>query len=383
MPINGWKNTCFEIIYFKLKLNMRIVLLIVIGIIFSFKINAQAHMIIYYHDGSVGDNIVSEIDSIVYTNVDPGPLAQFGNTGAYAITDTSMTVFTEVTSEGGSYVTNKGICWSTSPNPEVFVDDFNDVGPGIGFFETPLSGLPVFTTIYVRPYAVNSAGLVYGSEYTYNTLNSGAVVSNPGAGVTDVNGNNYTTIVLGNGQEWMSKNLQTLNYANGDPITNVTTNLEWSSMLFEGGYCSYDNSTANISDFGLLYNFYTIEDARNVCPANWHVPTNAELNYLMDYLGGIDFAGSKLKSTGNLANMNGLWESSNSGATNSSGFSGIPGGRRLETGGFNEILYTGFYWINLPNQASSALYYLTGNSEAVFVTFEDKKVGASIRCLKD
>lgn len=107
--------------------------------------------------------------------------------------------------------------------------------------------------------------------------------SNEPMTVTDIDGNVYKTVTIGN-QAWMAENLKVMRYRNGDAIPNVTGGTDWSN-LSTGAYCSYDNDDNNIDTYGLLYNWYAVDDSRNLAPEGWHVPTDEEWKELEMYLG--------------------------------------------------------------------------------------------------
>jgi len=116
--------------------------------------------------------------------------------------------------------------------------------------------------------------------------------------VTDYDGNVYNTVTIG-AQVWMQENLRTTNYQNGDIIPNVPDNVAWGDLI-TGGRCYYNNdSVAHASVYGLLYNWFAVNDNRQLCPSNWHVPTDAEWTVLSDYMGGLSVAGGKMKKVGN------------------------------------------------------------------------------------
>ena len=126
----------------------------------------------------------------------------------------------------------------------------------------------------------------------------------------------------------MTENLKVTHYRNGDEIQNVPE-AEWGGFGF-GIYGYYQNDSSNVENYGILYNIYAANDDRGICPEGWDVPTLDEWVELISYLG--ESAGGKLKSTGTIEAGNGLWYSPNTGATNESGFSAHPGGKR--GGGF-------------------------------------------------
>ena len=142
--------------------------------------------------------------------------------------------------------------------------------------------------------------------------------------VSDADGNTYGTIDL-LGQEWMSSNLRTTRYENGDLIPNVTNNVQWYSTD-NAAWRHYSDNAAFEADYGKLYNFYTVTDPRNVCPSGWHVPSEEEWDGLVTVLGGPEQAGGRLKETGTLQAGTGLWNAPNFGANNQIGFNARPAG---------------------------------------------------------
>lgn len=113
--------------------------------------------------------------------------------------------------------------------------------------------------------------------------------------VSDADGNVYHTIAIGP-QIWMAENLKTTKFRNGDPIPNITDVTAWENLT-SGAYCYYRNDIVNITTFGMLYNWYAVNDSRNIAPTGWHVPSDAEWSTLRSWLGGVTVAGGKLKST--------------------------------------------------------------------------------------
>jgi uncharacterized protein (TIGR02145 family) len=211
------------------------------------------------------------------------------------------------------------------------------------------------------------------SEWLNPNLNYGSV--------TDQDGNTYATIEIGT-QEWMAENLRTTTYSNGDPIPNVTDASQWSNLT-TGAWAHYANDSQCEVPYGKLYNWYTVADPRNVCPTGWHVPTDAEWTVLTDYLGGEDVAGGKMKTTGTIEAATGLWYSPNDLATNSSGFSGAPGGLRQFFGPYGKIGEFGYWWSSTEIVTSSAWYRFLSIYFGVGSPGYDKGGGFSVRCLRD
>ena len=194
----------------------------------------------------------------------------------------------------------------------------------------------------------------------------------------DIDGNIYDAVTIGT-QTWMKQNLNVTHYRNGDAIlTNITDNGAWSNLT-TGAYCNYNNDANNASTFGRLYNWYTVVDARNLCPTGWHVPSDVEWTTLITYLGGDHVAGGKLKEAG-LTH----WQSSNSGATNETGFTALPSGFRFVDGSYNDINHDGFWWSSTEYNTGEVwaryMHYGYGSTGSYWV---GKLTGFSVRCLKD
>ncbi|MFM9028156.1 MAG: fibrobacter succinogenes major paralogous domain-containing protein [Bacteroidota bacterium] len=214
------------------------------------------------------------------------------------------------------------------------------------------------------------------------------IISNPGKGITFDN-YRYSTIILGNGQEWFAENLRTATYANGDVIPNVIDSNLWGSGT-SGAWCHYANDAKFENLFGKLYNWIIVTDPRNVCPLGWHVPNESDWNSLIKYLDPEAdticehcnqslFAGGMIKSTGIE-----IWKSPNKGATNISGFSGLPGGYRLHSGSFSGIRGYAFWW-SATRQSDTESWSRPLNSVGSNIPKNDSYAGNgySIRCLKD
>ncbi|MCK4607706.1 MAG: fibrobacter succinogenes major paralogous domain-containing protein [candidate division Zixibacteria bacterium] len=209
--------------------------------------------------------------------------------------------------------------------------------------------------------------------------------------VTDCDGNVYPTVLIGD-QCWMMENLKVTHYRNGDPIPQVTDGGTWSG-LSSGAYCNYDNDEGNVTTYGRLYNWYAVDDSRNIAPAGWHVPTDEEWKQLEMYLGmsqaeadddgsrGTD-EGGKLKETGTTH-----WQSPNIGATNESGFTALPGGYRLAggTGGtFDHMGYYATLWSSTVDYSILVWYRgLHHYSLQVVRSSNAKYQGFSVRCVRD
>lgn len=225
------------------------------------------------------------------------------------------------------------------------------------------------TTYYVKAYADNSAGRGYGNEISFTTLDLTY------GQVTDVDGNVYKTIQIGE-QVWMAENLRVTHYRNGEVIPNVD-DLGWSNVQGQatGAYCNYDND-ANAT-YGKLYNWYAVNDNRNIAPEGWHISSDAEWQILIDYLERVDtWSGRRLKepSAGDLY------------ANNQSGFTARLGGYRGYYG-FSGIGETGIWWTSNKCEDCAEddgyVYGLSYNSPTTDRGEFGLEYFCSVRCVKD
>jgi uncharacterized protein (TIGR02145 family) len=207
--------------------------------------------------------------------------------------------------------------------------------------------------------------------------------------VKDIDGNTYNTVQIGT-QCWTKENLKVTKYLDGSVIpldtsggiNGVGTGQTWSSRT-SGARTVFGHSTSNLATYGYLYNWYSVADPKGLCPSGWHVPSDAEWTTLTSYLGGGSLAGGKLKAINNV-----IWESPNEGATNESGFSGLPGGYRNFDGKFLQIKYNSFFWSATEYENSGAwVRNLDYDNSTMFrngsVGNSNKVSGSSVRCLRD
>jgi len=194
--------------------------------------------------------------------------------------------------------------------------------------------------------------------------------------MTDQDGNTYKTITIGT-QTWMAENLKVTHYRNGDPITNIADNNGWAAAT-AGAYCFFNDDIANKDIYGALYNWHAVTDQRNIAPAGWHVPTNAEVIILRTYLGSE--AGEKMKEKGTMH-----WTGSNTGATNESGFTARPSGCRDYCGGpFKNLGKHFFLWSSTAYDERDAFeFYITFDQPYFTPCYAPKTYGLSVRLIKD
>lgn len=186
----------------------------------------------------------------------------------------------------------------------------------------------------------------------------------------------YPTVTIGT-QVWMQKNLNVCKYRNGEDIPQVQDPSAWASLT-TGAWCYYNNDTANGTVYGKLYNWYAINDPRGLAPTGYHVPSDAEWTTLTTFLGGAGVAGDKMKATTGWTPYSGITN------TNSSGFTGLPGGYRSANGTFSGIGGNGNWWSSSQDDPTTAWNrYLLDYNGDVNRNFNNYKLGFSVRCVRD
>ena len=283
------------------------------------------------------------------------------------ITQTSAISGGNVTNNGGADIIARGVCWATAQNPTVSSSKTSD-GTGMGPYVSNITGLTPNTTYYAIAYATNSEGTGYGNEVSFTTKSYT---------VQDIDANIYNIIQIGT-QLWMKENLKTSRYSDGNTIPLVTDNTQWSNLT-SPGYCWYNNDKGTFGGtYGALYNWYTVNTGK-LCPTGWHLPNELEWSTLTSYLGGTGVAGGKLKESGMSH-----WNDPNTGATNETGYTALPGGYRSYGGNFAAIGATGAWWSSSETDAASAgtrgLRYDSGSVDSYI---NGKMHGFSIRCIKN
>lgn len=188
----------------------------------------------------------------------------------------------------------------------------------------------------------------------------------------------YISIRIGT-QIWMNENLSVNTFRNGDTIPLARTKEQWYHCR-HSACCYYNDDPANESKYGKLYNWYAVNDPRGLAPEGWHIPSDGEWADLTEFLGGENKAGVKMKS------KRGWFGNGIANGTNESGFSGLPGRKRFESGNFIDQGDEGYWW-------SSSLLYGTGtpsyrqlghNNDFLISTITNNwGEGMSVRCIKD
>jgi uncharacterized protein (TIGR02145 family)/uncharacterized repeat protein (TIGR02059 family) len=304
----------------------------------------------------------------VTNNINPVVLASVTTIAVTAITATTASSEGNITNAGGGTVTARGVCWATTPSPTVSGSHTSD-GTGTGAFSSNITGLLPNTQYFLRAYATNSAGTSYGNEFAFTTASSPEI--------SDIDGNTYQTVTIGT-QVWMAENLKTRYYNDGNPITNITDGTQWLNST-EGAYCWYNNDAGTYNSlYGTLYNWYAVNTGK-LCPTGWSVPDEAQWTTLANFLGGYSIAGDKLKEAGTVH-----WQSPNTGASNESGFTALPGGYRFVGGSFYAIGQGGLWWSSTEKSLETAFGLNLGSDNSSLNSYDYQKwMGFSVRCIKD
>ena len=298
-----------------------------------------------------------------------------------------------IISDAGTPVISSGIVWSKSKNPTIELSSrLNNMSGSNIVISGSIVDLETLTTYYGRCYAINIYGVSYSNEIEFMTLN----ISNS-TPVTDIDGNEYQTIVIGN-QIWMCENLKTTRYRNGDIIQTTTPAIKDVSYEYMPKYqWIYNGDETNLIKFGRLYTWYTVTDSRKIAPEGWHVPTVAEFDVLEKYL--IENGFNSPVHTGVFSDYLGkalassiLWEVDNTvgnvgcnlTANNFSKFNANPAGIKIEAGKFDFFAYTTIFW------STDAYSSIQGYGRQLCADYPDfwncyspKFYGCSVRCIKD
>ncbi|MBN2350456.1 MAG: hypothetical protein JXJ22_16590 [Bacteroidales bacterium] len=297
-------------------------------------------------------------NQLSFTTLDGIPVLT--TTSVTSVTDVSASSGGTISSNGGSAIILKGVCWSTVSSPTVN-DSRTENGGGSTGFTSSITGLLPVTQYYVRAFAINAVDTAYGEEHEFTTLPTLSTM-------TDLrDGQDYATVTIG-AQTWLAQNL---NYYTAT------------------GSAYYDNDSATYASvYGRLYNWTTAMNGssssilnpsgvQGVCPSGWHLPSVEEWNQLASQLGGSSLAGGKMKEP-TLT----YWTTPNLNASNSSGFTALPAGGF--SGSYNGINLNTYYWSATDDSGTNAsTVSLDYNSGASVISDKDKGDLYSVRCVKD
>jgi len=319
------------------------------------------------------------------------------------ITTDDIAVFSEgiyvfrgtIVSIGNEEITDHGFCWSESGNPVI---EGSSICLGsrstTGIFSSTIADFSANTTYYARAWAIAGSIPYYGEERSFTTPETYRLT------VTDINHNIYSTIEIGD-QIWMVENLEVTRYSDGSAIPLVEDRQAWYDFsLYSVAYCWWNNYPAIGTYYGALYTWpaamhITAENdiepgkVQGVCPTGWHLPSDSEWKQLEMFLGmssteankddwrGTD-EGGKMKHIGSF-----YWENPNTGASNESGFSAIPGGWRDGAGYFKNLGTATRFWSSSTRGDYAWVRQLDYNSSKIYRDTKGLYEAHSVRCIKD
>jgi uncharacterized protein (TIGR02145 family) len=270
---------------------------------------------------------------------------------------------------------------SVSYDNSTYLTSFTETDPNAVLLtgNQTITGNKTFTGTITVPAPVNANDATnqayvdkLGEDMKKVALSSGDLVS-------DFDGNTYKTVKIGS-QTWLMENLKTTHFLNGDLIpTTSPVNLNITAEISPIYEWPVNGNETDVDDYGRLYTWYTVSDPRGICPSGWHVSSNAEWEEMVAFLGGAGVAGAKLKEAGEVH-----WESGNV-ATNSSGFTALPGGFRAENGTFYWLHNSGYFWTTPEADASTAYRpaMLSDWENIDMGSASGKSAGFSVRCIKN
>ncbi len=315
------------------------------------------------------------------------------------VTTTSAICSGSVVSSTGSAVIDCGICWSLTPDPTIngnSVSSFKNSGS----YTCAITDLIPDMSYHVRAYAVTTDGVVYGNTiilttpYETGTLPSTLSPDLTYGKTTDIEGNEYHTIAVGK-QTWIVENLRVTKFRNGEIIPLVTDNSKW-QKLSTAAQCTYNNNTEanSIRKFGRFYNYYAVNDVRNLAPEGWHVADSTDWNELTNYLKNNPGVAKSLAQA--IASKTDWVESPFPAAigapdpetylivNNTSGLAALPCGIRADYGQFTGVGVYCAWWVANESDGNNAGFRSLNNyGNTTGRNFYNQAFGLSVRCVKN
>ena len=355
----------------------RIILLAVL-FMSSTLLSAQTIMNIHQSNGAVLQIPLNTIDSITYTIPNPGNLATLTTTNASNVTTASATLGGNITADGGSTVTQRGVCYGTTTNPTTANSTTND-GSGTGSFVSNLTGLAASTTYYARAYATNSAGTAYGNEVSFTTTGGGGGGGSPvycnGSPTSIIDVTNPTT-----GAIWMDRNLGATQAATSSTDVDAYGDLYQWGRFSDGHQCrtSATNPALSSTDQPAHGDFITVNSGN----FDWRSPKNDNLWQGVNGINNPCPSGYRIPTEAELEAERLSWSANTSvGAFASPLKLPMAGYRSGSFGSLNYVDSFGYYWSSTVSGALSRVLYCDGLDS--YMGDNTRAGGNSVRCLKD
>lgn len=278
-------------------------------------------------------------------------------------TITSITTGGKISSDGGSKIISKGICYGTTT--DITINNSKTIdGDGKDDFTSKIEGLYPGVKYYFRAYAINSEGVGYGNISSFEAKTT----------VTDIDGNIYHVVKIGT-QIWLSENLKVSKLNDGTIISNISDSYNWISFT-KPSYCWVQNNIDYKHIYGGLYNWYAVSSGK-LAPKGWHVATQDDWLLLQEYLGGFTVAGGKLKEKGSIR-----WYYPNTGATNEVYFTALPAGYRSKaTGNFNRFGQSALFWSSTGTVDNFGRFAINYDDASSNYANDNGNYGFSVRCV--
>ena len=332
-----------------------------------------------YATNSVGTGYGNEISfATIAFGTNPVVLPTISTLAVSDISIRSAISGGNISVDGGSPITARGVVWDVAKNPTITLATKADSGTGIGNFSSAIKNLKPKRTYYTRAYATNSAGTVYGNEVEFKTL---PMPPDADGTVSDADGNIYKIVKI-NDQVWMAENLRTTSYCDGDDIPKINFN-QWAGLT-TGAWTYYDDKSNDDDTYGKLYNWDVATNIKNACPCGWRVATADDWQTLKFFLGLTD--ANEMRSIGTIEDKTGLWHVSSALATNSVGFNAQPvGWGDSDESNFVSRNYETLFWCNDSPIYSKYYRYFQLDHDYINSIFQqtNKHSALSIRCIKN
>lgn len=261
----------------------------------------------------------------------------------------------------------------------ITVEDFTNNTLG-SIDVTVYGGTPPYSFLWSTNAETEDLSNIQSGEYFLTVMDANSYSKifafQVGGILKDIDNNVYHAMRIGD-QVWMAENLKVTRYRNGESIPTGYSDDDWAQLTI-GSYTAQANDDNNVDTYGYLYNWYAVNDIRNIAPNGWRVPTDGDWQVLIDYLGGSSVAGDKLKEAGTEH-----WGSPSTNATNGSGFTALPGGYRTDYSGESVGLGSiGSFWSSADLDGDRTSYIeLNSNYPGAYQLDDVRRNGFSIRCI--